>query len=113
MDSLAALSREIEASELFPGSTTAPSSAREFLRQKEQLRQDDAPAVAVTARPALQMSHYHSQIASSEVEKPRRTGKSGKRQKKAEKGANYKSRMAVKRSSKQERQTKLKSAKRR
>ena len=108
MDSLAALSREIEAS-----SSAAPSSARELLRQKEQLRQDEVPASAPTAIPAPQMSHYHSQIAASEVEKPRRAGKGGRRQKKVEKGANYQSRMAVKRSSKQQRQTKLKSAKRR
>ena len=112
MDSLAALSREIEASGLSAGAATT-SSAREYLRQKEQQRKEETPAILVAAKPVPQMSHYHSQIASSEVEKPRRVGKVTKRQKKAEKGANYKSRVAAKLSSKQDRRTKVKSAKRR
>ena len=112
MDSLASLSREIEASGADLSGVAASAGA--YLRQRnEQRLREVSSAPIVAPKPAPQMSHYHSQIAASTVEKPRGSGKGSKRQRKAEKGGNYRSRVIAKQSRRQEKATKVKKARRR
>lgn len=73
------------------------SASREYLEAKKRQRIEmDGLNHAPHLKQPETLSHYHSQIAASSVEAPRKHGKKGKQLKKVERGINYSSKQTKK-----------------